>query len=290
MTTGLRGILQILSILLSTPSDPSSLILPVLFETDHLAVVAKPPCVACHRTEIKTTRGRNRVYSSGKDENGMHILKRAPFPHHQNIHLVHRLDAVTSGCLLLAFSSVACRQASEALANRGQKTYYSLCRGHGQGLRDRGGPFIVSGDVKDSKGIKRQAETEIEGLWGSSKPRRCCLVRSRPRTGRWHQIRQHLGRENFPIVGETRHHKDIGENRAWKEILDELGIQQRAVSSLSSTKIDGDLGGLVENGKLDVKCPLPFDMRTMISLTDWAKEAQNSLPELFETYPTTIKA
>jgi len=283
----------VLAMLLTVPNnnnnDPS-LMLPVIFETDHLAVVAKPPGIPCHRTEIETSSGRKRLQRN--EDSGVTVLQlaRRTFPHHSNIHLVHRLDAVTSGCLLLAFSSNACRQSSTALAQYGQKTYYSLCRGDGASLRDRGGPFLVNGDVKDSKGIQRQAETEIEGLWGSSgTPRRCCLVQSRPRTGRWHQIRQHLGRENFPIVGETRHHKDIRENRAWKEILDEIGIQQRVCLHCHQLKIENGLEGLVENGKLDVNCPLPLDMKTIISLTDWAEDAQSALPKLFETYPTVRK-
>ena len=56
-----------------------------------------------------------------------------------------------------------------------EKTYYAICRGDGESLRIRG-KFVANGPVKDSKGILRDSETEIEGLWGSNGlPRRCCL-------------------------------------------------------------------------------------------------------------------
>ena len=133
--------------------------------------------------------------------------------------------------------------------------------------------------------MRREAETEIEGLWGSDgPPRRCCLVRASPRTGRWHQVRQHLGRESFPIVGETRHHKDIGENRAWGEILEGLGHPRRVCLHCHRLEIEGGSGGIFDGG-LDVKCPLPIDMQAMINLTDWAGDAQNTLPCLFEPFP-----
>lgn len=230
----------------------------------------------------------------------------------KKIHLVHRLDAPTSGCLMLAFNADAARQASNMLqGDNGHKTYFALCRGDGVALRRRhghsrgdGGYFVLNGDVKDSKGIERKATTKIRCWMGSDGQgwdggRRCCLVEAIPVTGRFHQIRSHLGREHHPLVGETQHHKDIKENRAWKDILDRHGIVQRpclhchrlVVEDTDGTGIFGSAGGggggINSDGNddnkytLDVSCPLPDDLQAMIRLTDWADQAHKQLPQLF---------
>jgi len=344
------------SILLTTTtkSDPyysssSSLKLPILLETDHFAVVAKPPCVPCHRTEIQTVNGRTRRQrqqrrrrrKGDEEENSNHddddnedddfivpVIQRAKltFPQHantNNIHLVHRLDSPTSGCLLLAFSSDACRKLSQALSTHGIKTYYSLCRGDsGSLMRERcrrlglgademtigggttTGPFLINDNVKDSKGIQRTAVTEIQSLWGSTHPRRTCFIQSRlTKTGRWHQIRQHLGKLNHPIVGEKQHHKDIYENKEWKILLESLGLEQRLflhcqrlhipmndelndLLLLNNNTINDNDDDMSSSSFLDVQCPLPSDMQTVIDLMDWSKDVRKALPELFELYPT----
>ena len=221
------------------------------------------------------------------------------------IHLVHRLDAPTSGCLMIAFNADAARQASQLFNNHTtEKTYFALCRGDGESLRrrshDSDGYFVVDGDVKDSKGIQRNAKTKIRCWMGSNgqaweNGRRCCLVEAVPFTGRFHQIRSHLGREHHPLVGETQHHKDIKENRAWKEILDRHDIPQRpclhchrlVVEDLEGTGLfdDNDEKGLDQSSSscriLDVSCPLPDDFQRMIRLTDWSDQALKRLPQLF---------
>jgi 23S rRNA-/tRNA-specific pseudouridylate synthase len=142
--------------------DESSTIpsLRVLFETSHIAVVAKPALVPCHWPERTSKNNNKRLVDHST---AIPILQRAyaTFPHQTQIHLVHRLDAATSGCLLLAFSKEAAREAQDALKSTGIKTYYAICRGNGANLREQG-RFVASGPVKDSKGIVRSAETEVE--------------------------------------------------------------------------------------------------------------------------------
>jgi 23S rRNA-/tRNA-specific pseudouridylate synthase len=211
----------------------------------------------------------------------------------EKIHLVHRLDAPTSGCLMLAFSTDAVRRASEIFNDNAQKTYFALCRGDGVALRrkgggDSGGYIVLDGDVKDAKGIQRNAETKIRCWMGSDghawNGRRCCLVEAVPITGRYHQIRSHLGREHHPLVGETQHHKDIKENRAWKEILDRHNIPQRPCLHCHRIVVEDTKGtGIFGTNKpiLDVQCPLSDELQAMIRLTDWADTAHKQLPQLF---------
>jgi len=263
-----------------SPAPP----LDVLFESDHIAVVSKPGNVPCHHLEIQRGKRKRTVIqgnpSDGKDGAAVvPMIQRArmTFPQHESIHLVHRLDSPTSGCLILAFSPEAAREASDALA-RGQKTYYAMCRGNGESLRNRG-IFVAEGDVKDSRGrIKSGAITEIECLFGTDgPPRRCCFVRCQPKTGYYHQIRQHLAREHHPIVGENRHRKDIKENKFWRV---ELGLLPQSRICLHCHRItlrrdDASSDGFqyLPIDGLDVKCPLPEDMRKLIELTSFADEA-----------------
>ena len=162
--------------------------LDVLFENEHVAVISKPGNVPCHHLEVQRGKRKRTIVQGdgiGDDDDAVTpIIQRARlvFPQHESIHLVHRLDSPTSGCLILAFSPEAAKEASEALAI-GQKTHYALCRGNGESLRQRG-VFFAEGDVKDSRGrVKSGAKTEIECLYGTDgPPRRCCLVRCRPKT------------------------------------------------------------------------------------------------------------
>ena len=275
------------SILLAVHSSNSPLppLLDVLFENDHVAVISKPGNVPCHHLEVQRgKRKRTIVQGDGSGDNDdavMPIIQRARlvFPQHESIHLVHRLDSPTSGCLILAFSPEAAKEASEALAI-GQKTYYALCRGNGESLRERG-LFVAEGDVKDSRGrIKFGAETEIECLYGTDgPPRRCCLVRCRPKTGYYHQIRQHLGQENHPIVGENRHRKDIKENRFWRQELGLLAQSRICLHchqiTLRATDAEEKKFQYLPGNGLDVTCPLPEDMRKLIELTSFSDEAFN---------------
>lgn len=157
--------------------------LSILYQTEHLAVVAKPPLVPCHWPERRSKgKHRRRIVPKTNDPNEQsvqetNIIQRATATFDKQIYLVHRLDAATSGCLLVAFSSQACREASQALAAHGEKTYYALCRGDGATLKQKG-TYVADGNVKDAKGVMRTAATEIECLLGSNgPPRRCCLVR-----------------------------------------------------------------------------------------------------------------
>ena len=169
--------------------------LSILYKSDKLAVVAKPALVPCHWPETRDNKKSRKLirrpkqhlksssagYGSADKDIVMPALQRAivTFPDQHTIRLVHRLDAGTSGCLVIAFSSDIARDLQECWREGAEKTYYAICRGDGEALRQhcgKPGSFIVSGPVKDSKGILRDAETKIEGLWGSNgPPRRCCL-------------------------------------------------------------------------------------------------------------------
>eukprot|EP00746_Dinoflagellata_sp_MGD_P148512 gnl/MRDRNA2_/MRDRNA2_80705_c0_seq1.p1 gnl/MRDRNA2_/MRDRNA2_80705_c0~~gnl/MRDRNA2_/MRDRNA2_80705_c0_seq1.p1 ORF type:complete len:224 (+),score=30.25 gnl/MRDRNA2_/MRDRNA2_80705_c0_seq1:669-1340(+) len=209
--------------------------------------------------------------------------------------------------MLVAFSPDVARKLNEALMSEfTQKTYYAICRGQGEPLRSMG-TIRVEQPVKDKEGVVRDAETELRVLWGSDYPR-CCLVRARPRTGRWHQIRKHLNNRSFPILGDKKH-GDKRENRLWRERgmpIERLALHMHRLritvpsnehqnwphshSVPESTSIDKSseaqqltLRDILPSDGLDLTCALPNDLISLIELTPWAATARAELPRLFES-------
>jgi len=116
---------------------------------------------------------------------------------------IHRLDAVTSGLIVLARTADFARAATEAFAQGATKTYYALVEGSPEQdvfevdrpiFRKQGFVF----DSGDGPGA-REAATRfqvVERYGGMS------LVRCEPVTGRTHQIRIHLRDAGHPIVDD----------------------------------------------------------------------------------------
>lgn len=118
--------------------------------------------------------------------------------------LLHRLDALTSGLVLVALEADAYDRLREAFERRAvAKTYLAIVRGElaPEGRADepiaerRERDRLVA--VVDARG--RPAETRWTTLARSG---RYALLRCEPVTGRLHQIRLHLARLGAPIAGD----------------------------------------------------------------------------------------
>lgn len=120
--------------------------------------------------------------------------------------LAHRLDADTSGCLVLARTKTALRMMQAAFAAGAvRKTYWAIVRG---------GPDAESGTVT-AKLLKRTARTGwrmvvdpagqdaiTEWRVGGRGPSAAWLILS-PHTGRTHQLRVHCAHLGCPIIGDA---------------------------------------------------------------------------------------
>jgi 23S rRNA pseudouridine1911/1915/1917 synthase len=168
---------------------------PIRYEDHHLAVVAKPAGVVTHPTPAHRTGTLvNRLLAMG--------VPLAARGGELRPGIVHRLDAGTSGLLVVAKTDEA-HEALERLMRRhdADRRYIALVRGSVAPDRftidaplGRRAARIVVDRVEG-----RRAETNVEVR------ERCAgttLLDVAPRTGRTHQIRVHMAAVGHPIVGD----------------------------------------------------------------------------------------
>jgi tRNA pseudouridine65 synthase len=172
--------------------------LPVLHLEAGFAVVDKPAGLMVHDSAL----------ARGEDDFAADRL-RAQFD--RPIHLVHRLDRATSGCLLLAFDRDTASTLGRALmAGAVDKAYLAVCRGW---PADEAFTVDHPLDGGPGKPQKKPARTRFERLataeldWPSAgfDTSRYALLRAWPETGRFRQIRRHLKHLSHHLIGDTSH-------------------------------------------------------------------------------------
>jgi 23S rRNA pseudouridine1911/1915/1917 synthase len=178
-----------------TPEGPP---VEIHFEDGFLLVVSKPPGVITHPTLARTTGTLvNRLLGMGKP------LASAGGPLRPGI--VHRLDAGTSGLLVVAKDDETYEGLRSIMRrHEAQRTYAALVRARVEHERftvdaplGRSGPRI-----RVQPGTGREAETRFEVR---ERFDRATLLAATPRTGRTHQIRVHLSAIGHPILGDAKY-------------------------------------------------------------------------------------
>jgi 23S rRNA pseudouridine1911/1915/1917 synthase len=180
----------------AVPAEPEPV--PIRYRDDHLAVVSKPAGLPTHPTAGRRTGTLvNRLLGMG--------LPLAPGGDPLRPGIVHRLDAGTSGLLVVALDEQS-RVGLSTMFRRHEvdRRYLALVRGTVE--HDR---FVVEAPL-GRRGARvrvravagRSAETELAVLerFGAA-----TLLEARPRTGRTHQIRVHLRAVGHPILGDRRY-------------------------------------------------------------------------------------
>lgn len=119
--------------------------------------------------------------------------------------LVHRLDADTSGCLVVALRRAALHEAQAAFAaGRVRKTYWAVVTGHPkamsgrvslplQKVSDRSGWRMIGGPA----GLPAETDWRVAGQNAD-----CSWLELHPRTGRTHQVRAHCAALGCPVIGD----------------------------------------------------------------------------------------
>lgn len=229
------------------PGPDPSVPIDVLFEDADLIVVNKPVGLVVHPAA---------GHGTGTLVNGL-LVK---FPEIASVGqparpgIVHRLDAGTSGLMVVARSQRAYGELVEAMGDHlVEREYIALAWGHfdsksgvvdaeiGRDPRDPLKMAVVRGG--------KWARTHFEVMQEFVEPADLSLVRCTLETGRTHQIRVHLGAVGHPVVGDATYGGSRSSLRAPRPML-------HAARLAFAHPVSGE--------KLEFRAPMPADMVSVI--------------------------
>ncbi|MFV0447288.1 MAG: TIGR01621 family pseudouridine synthase [Vibrio sp.] len=159
----------------------------ILFTHADFLVINKHPNVSVHKDDGDTMLLQEVGKVSGDSQ----------------LYLVHRLDKMTSGILLLARNAPAASELSQAFAHRDVEKFY-LALGSKKPKKKQG---VISGDMERSrrsswKLIASQQNPAITQFFSASAQPGERLFLCKPHTGKTHQIRVALKSIGSSIIGD----------------------------------------------------------------------------------------
>ena len=145
-----------------------------------------------------------------EDQVRHHLLKskRKPF-----IGVIHRLDRVTSGVLIFAKKKGILVAFNDLFSRRKvQKTYLAIVKNEPPKSKDNLVNFLVKNNLEKRAGIvsteSKGAQECILSYQVIGKNEFGYLLKVKPKTGRFHQIRAQLSNIGLPIIGDEKYGSD----------------------------------------------------------------------------------
>lgn len=193
--------------------------IPIIYENDEIFIINKPAGLAVQG-------GQGVVHSVDRDfaeQTG------------QKVFLVHRLDKDTSGLMIVAKNPLAAGKWTKIIGSKiARKEYLALCAGR---MPAKSGvikeDIVQHGDVKSAVThyqVEKEWTVPYENEKGAGEIP-LCLIRLKLETGRMHQIRIHLAKNNCPIAGDDQH----GNFKLNKLLKKACGIKRLQLSSVKLT-------------------------------------------------------
>lgn len=179
----------------ATRNEPPVLSTPIkiVFDSENFLVVHKPASMPVHP-------------SGAYNKNSMiYILENEM--NYKSLHLIHRLDRVTSGLILLAKNSVTAAEATKLFQSDDMQKYYvARVRGWVKEQEFEVDGAIVCVDHKNGvykvQAGGKESKTRFKVLFYDRKSD-MTVLRCQPLTGRTHQIRVHLTYIGHPIANDV---------------------------------------------------------------------------------------
>lgn len=121
------------------------------------------------------------------------------------VYLVHRLDKDTAGLMIVAKSSFYANKWTKLILSKDvKKEYYAISCGK---LQNKNG--VISENIIQHGQVKKASTLySVEKEWQLEIEEQCfdfSLIRLKLESGRMHQIRIHLAKNNCPICGDDQH-------------------------------------------------------------------------------------
>jgi len=212
------------------PPKEFDLEIPIVYDDEFLAAVYKPSGLVVSGNQHRTLT--NALVGKLKESNEPDA--------YQWGHPVHRLDAATSGLVLVAKTAKAQRGLGKLFENRSiNKTYHAVVQGVPESQQ-------IKLPVKDQTASSQL--NFIESV-DSLRNGKLSLIQLQPKTGRTHQLRIHCAEIGCPIVGDKLYGKA-------GEIMNHKGL------FLAATRLE--FGHPITDVAMDISIPIPHKFEALL--------------------------